>query len=277
MALLVLAARGLFPATISITADTGWEHDRIVNTGKRMSAARYFERVVQPYAERHGIEAVFVRARDGQGRELPPLGEWTRQLLAERGPTHVKIPLFGSDGGRLSQSCTQRYKVTAIRQELRRRGASQAIMAIGLHYGEIERMKGGARRRDLDALVGHPVWEDPDARWTMRCYPLIERRMRREDARRLVEQEGLPWLTSSECDGCPHKDWKRWERTDPAVIDDLAKMEALAGGAFFFTPLRVPLPEALKRMREQTAEARGQIPLDLDDASFGCDGGVCGV
>jgi hypothetical protein len=33
--LVAMAIRGEIPATVSITADTGWENDRLWNTGRR--------------------------------------------------------------------------------------------------------------------------------------------------------------------------------------------------------------------------------------------------
>lgn len=273
--MLVMAAEGRLPARLSITADTGWEEDRVWSDGTRSSSRAYFEQVVAPYAAAHGIEAVLVAAQDAHGHPLPPLGEWTRQCIASGQLTHLKIPLFGSNGGRLTQSCTQRKKIVAIRQELRRRGATTARMAHGLHRGEVRRMKGRNGRQE----GGFFTLTSMDVRWESHYYPLIDAGMFRADVQAALNARGLPYLLSSECDGCPHKDWARWERTSPHVIADLAALEAAMGGQYFFTAERIPLVAALDRMRQAAAERAATQPDTMfDDLDFGCESdAVCGV
>jgi hypothetical protein len=276
MYMLVLAAEGKIPPRLSITADTGWENDRLWSDGTRSSSREYFERIARPYAEAHGIEAVMAEALDGDGVPIPPLGEWVRQYIESGKLNHIKIPLFGSNGGRLRQPCTSRKKVAAIRQELRRRGATSARMAHGLHRGEVQRMKGQNGRVE----GGWYTLTSIDALWQSHYYPLIEIGLYRSDVQRELTARGIPYLLSSECDGCPHKDWSRWERTSPHVIDDLADMEAKMDGTFFFTDKRIPLRDALAQMREEAAAKTSARPGDMfaDDPDFGCDeGGVCGV
>ncbi|HEU4325503.1 MAG TPA: hypothetical protein VFS21_20325 [Roseiflexaceae bacterium] len=274
MYLLVLAAQGRIPARLSITADTGWEEDCLWSDGTRSTARHYFEQIVQPYADAHGIEAVMVEALDKDGQPIPPLGEWVRQHVRAGTLNQIKIPLFGSNGGRLGQSCTSRKKVAAIRQELRRRGATTARTAQGLHRGEITRMKGRHGRME----GGFFTLTSIDAAWQSHFYPLIDLGLFRADVQRELEHLRIPYLISSQCDGCPHKDLARWERTSPEVIDDLADLEAEMDGQFFFTNKRVPLREALVLMRQDAEKRAAQLPIsmfELDD--FGCDGGICGV
>lgn len=276
MYMLVLAAECVLPARLSITADTGWEKDRSLSTGEKITARDYFDQVVKPYADAHGIEAVMVQANDKHGQPLPPLDEWVRKNIESGQLNHIKIPLFGSEGGRLRQPCTQRKKVMAIRQELRRRGATSARMAHGLHAGEVHRMK-GVHGHDED---GFYTLTDMDSKWTRHYYPLIELNKYRSDCRAELEKRGIPFLESSECDGCPHKDWPRWKRTSPEVINDLADLEMKMGGQFFFTDKRVPLKDALQLMSDEYENKLASMPapMDFDGADFGCDeGGVCGV
>lgn len=272
--MVVMAAEGKIPARLSITADTGWENDRLWSTGERTTARAYFERIVRPYAEQHDIEAVMVEALDGDGNPIPPLGAWVRQYIEAGKLTHVKIPLFGSDGGRLRQPCTSRKKVTAIRQELRRRGATSARTAHGLHRGEVHRMKGQQGRVE----GGFYTLTSIDALWHSHYYPIIDEGLFRTDVQQELERRGIPYLVSTECDGCPHKDWPRWSRTSPGVIDDVADMEAQMGGQFFFTDKRIPIKEALPLMRQEWEAKHLRGPSLFDDPDFGCDeGGVCGV
>lgn len=275
MYMLVMAAEGRIPARLSITSDTGWENDRTWMDGTKSTSREYFERIVLPYTSEYGIEAVMVEALDADGVPVPPLGEWTRQYIEAGILNHIKIPLFGSNGGRLRQPCTSRKKIAAIRQELRRRGATSARMAHGLHRGEIHRMKGVHGRIE----GGFYTLTSMDAQWMSHYYPIIEAGMFRADVNAELTKRGIPYLLSSECDGCPHKDWPRWARTSASVIDELAELEDRMGGAFFFTDERIPIKDALPIMRQkwESKHANANQP-DMFDLDFGCDeGGVCGV
>lgn len=276
MYMLVMAGEGRLPARLSISADTGWENDRLRNDGVRTSNAEYFDQVVMPYAEAHDIEAVFVRSVNKEGVANQPLGDWMRAIIEAGDLNQLKIPLFGSNGGRLGQSCTGRTKITAIRQELRRRGATTARTAHGLHRGEVGRMKGHSGRVE----GGYYTLTSIDVNWHSHYYPLIEAGLFRVDIRRELEQRSIPYLLSSECDGCPHQDWPRWSRHTPEVIDYLAGLEALCNGEFFFTDRRIPLKEALEQMRQEAEAKAAAQPINMfdDDIDFGCDeGGVCGI
>lgn len=273
--MLILARDKKIPGTISISADTGAENDRLWNTGERTTAREYFTRIVEPLAHEAGIDAVMPEALDGKGEPLPGLWEWVKSDIDAGRLNHIKIPLFGSDGGRLRQPCTSRKKVTGIRQELRRRGATSARMAHGLHRGEVRRMKG----REGRVEAGFYTLTDFDANWTSHYYPLIDFGLFRADIRAELDRLGIPWLMSSECDMCPHKDLTRWDRTSPAVIDEIALYEEKMGGQFFFTDKRIPLHDALAQMRADAAAKKANQPADMfDDPDFGCDeGAVCGV
>ena len=273
--MLVMAAEGGIQARLSITADTGWENDRLWSDGTRSTAREYFDRVVLPFATEYGIEAVMVGAVMSDGTPVPPLGEWMRSFVESGQLNHIKIPLFGSNGGRLRQSCTSRKKVAAIRQELRRRGATSARTAHGLHRGEVTRMKGHSGRVE----GGFYTLTSIDVQWHSHYYPIIEAGLFRSDVQGELTKRGIPYLLSTECDGCPHKDWARWARTSPHVIDDLADMESRMNGQFFFTDKRIPLRDALKMMKREAEEKAATHPAAMfDDIDFGCDeGGVCGV
>lgn len=237
--MLVLAAEGFIPAKLSITADTGSENDCLWSTGERTTAKEYFDRIVKPYAADHGIEAVFVRANDKSGNPLPPLIE--RMKIVD-GPAGV--PMFGSGGGRITQGCTGKYKVRAIRQELRRRGATTARIAIGLTISETERMK------------------ISDVKWNTHYWPLIDLKLYRSMIQDDLTARGIPYLVSTQCDMCPHKDWARWERTNPETIERIEALENSLPG-LFFTDQRIPLQAALDALPSQTS---------LFDV---CDSGYC--
>ncbi len=239
MMMSVLAAEGKIPARLSISADTGSEDDCLWSTGERTTAKEYFDRVIEPYCQENGIEAVFVRAKDKSGIDLPPLID---KILIDNKP--CGIPMFGSQGGRIQQGCTGKYKIRAIRQELRRRGAKTARTAIGLTISETERMK------------------ISDVKWNWHCWPLIDLKMYRNQCQDELTRRNIPFLISTECDMCPHKDRLRWERTSLETVDKVSDIETKIPG-LYFTDQRIPLKDAIANMPSQPS---------LFDS---CDSGYC--
>ena len=129
---------------------------------------------------------------------------------------------------------------------MRRRGAKTGTTFLGLTVDEVHRMK------------------PSDVQWVETKYPLIEARLYRASIVTDLERRGIPYLISTECDGCPHKNKARWDRTSPEMIDELAEFERRFNGEFFLTSQRVPLKEALANMDD------GQMSLfDV------CDSGYC--
>ena len=272
MYLCVLAAKGKIPFDVSLTADTGAEDDCLWSTGERTSAREYFERVTKPYCSDHGIDARFVRARDKYGKDLPGLVEYLKGKIAAG--TTASMPLYGSRHGQLRQGCTQKWKIVAIHQEARRMGAKALRTAQGIHIGEAARRVKGRYLRDEGALSIYQetvkTKDGPkDVKWCTHCYPLVDMRMCREDTRDGLRAEGIPFLESSECDHCPHKDFARWDRTAPAKLVEIAEIEASMNGEYFFTSERIPLREAIEKMR-----ARKEKQVEAD---FGCGNSYCGI
>lgn len=295
--LLLMAIRGEIPATVSITADTGWENDRLWNTGRRSTNEEYFNEIIVPLCKGTRVAPYFVRSVDKYKRPLPGLGEILTRDIAKGRPTHV--PLYGSRGGQMMQSCTDKMKIRAIRQQLRRLGAKTAHCAQGIHFYEAARRTKGIflRMEDwisiyqttvlenkIDPITGKPMI-DPTTKkrvkinkiikWLTHSYPLVDRSMNRADIYAEIEKEGIPYITSSECDLCPHKDLARWERSTPETIERGAELERQMGGSFFFTPLRIPLLEALIVMRADRVANPEKYKTDTSD--FGCNNPVCGT
>lgn len=244
--MIVMAGQGKLPATHVIVADTGDENDMLWSNGRRTDARTYFEEVTQPLAEEMGLTAAFVRAVDKDKVQLPPL-HLTQHLAAEDKPYNIDMPLFGSRGGRLKQSCTSKYKVATIRQQLRRWGATTATTAIGFTISEVHRIK------------------PDDVKWCTKTYPLVDHGIHRATAIQRLSDMGIPYLITTECDKCPHKDWARWKRTSPDAIREAAKFEAAFDGEFFLTQYRVPLPDAIDLM---SSDDRYQMLLSSCDTEY---------
>ena len=269
MLLCVLACRGEIPATVSITGDTGWESDRTCSDGRKMTSEQYFDEVAAPLCQRGGIQARFVRSRDVNKNHLPSLISHLEKCAANG--IKPNIPMFGSRGGRLRQVCTDKWKIRALRQEARRMGAKTNRNAQGIHYGEaFRRVRGNFLGMDgrwsIYQTTVKVKGEWKPVKWQTHYYPLVDLKLTRESVQELLRKEGIPYLLSSECDGCPHKDPARWKRTSPEIIAELARIESLFAGELFFTDKRIPLLEAIKEM-----ESNGQEP------DFGCSNFICGV
>ncbi len=277
MYLLYLAAQKRIPATISITADTGWENDCDLNDGTKTTALRFFNEQLKPLADSWGIDAYFVRAVDNKGVPLPPLPEYLA-LAAERGKAGP-VPLFGSKNGRLMQSCTEKWKIRAMRQQLRRMGATTASSAQGILWSErSRRVKGIYAGNENGYDLYRTAYTDGkgkviETKWLTHYYPLVDLKMNREDVRAECDRLNIPYLISSECAGCPHADPWRWLRRSPGTIQQLVQLERSFNGEYFFTQGLKPLDETVAAMRK-AADAQGNL---FDIADFGCTDGVCGV
>lgn len=264
IALLILAGRGeLGKIDVAITADTGSENDCMRSDGVRTTSRDYFNDVVVPLGAKYGIDVVFVRAKYKTGLDLPPVHYELEEGLVRN------VPMFGSNGGRYRQTCTDKWKIRAIKQEGRRRGAKTMRSAIGLHYDETRRVKG----RKIGKENGFNIFQSGIERkkegwlpwkWMTHWYPLIDLKYTRAMCRELLRLEGIPFLLSTECDCCPHKNGPRWKAMSESTINKMADIEAKFDGKFFFTSKRIPLRLAIEQMPD-------------GDEDFGCQNDLCGV
>lgn len=167
-------------------------------------------------------------------------------------------------------------------------GAKTNCGAQGIHAGEASRRVKGIYLRQSGKWSIYQTTIDaykllPDGarqkyqkiiKWLTHYYPLVDLGFGRRDCQEGIVKEGIPYLISSECDGCPHKDLARWERTAPDVLQDLAELEALFNGEFFFTDKRIPLMEAIAAMKAERAKNPEKYKVEAD---FGCQNAICGV
>lgn len=285
MFLLYLAAQKHIPATLSITADTGSENDRVCSTGERLTARQFFDSYVEPYAKKHSIEAVFVRSVDVNKNPLPALIDILRKSCGETFAEMTKgiaVPLFTKDrsAGRLRQSCTDKWKIRAIHQEARRRGVKTLRSAIGFHAGEVHRLKGKFLATEGSFDIYKPFVKRKgmlrEVRWIEHYYPLINLGLNRQQIQGELKRAKLPYLITTECDHCPHQDYKRWSMHTPEVIEELSKIESKWNGKLFFTDQRIPLKLALQKMHQRHEKQQQQD--ESSEADFGCEkGAYCGI
>lgn len=171
--------------------------------------------------------------------------------------------------GMLRRQCTEDYKITPVRREVRRLMAERGLKTapgvvqqwVGISIDEYQRMKRACVRYI-------------ETRW-----PLIEHRMSRRDCLRWLERHGYPTPPKSACTFCPYRrDWE-WRRmrdeapdawTDAVAVDQAIRSRgyrSLIGEAYVH---RSALP--LDQVDLRNDAERGQPDLFGNEVC-----GVCGV
>lgn len=187
----------------------------------------------------------------------------------------LDIPVFvanaGVPGGMTYRSCTRDYKIVPIQRKVRelvgltrKRAPKSPIVEqwIGISLDETIRMKPNREA------------------WIQSRWPLIEKRMSRNDCLRWMERAGFDEPRKSSCIGCPFHSDNEWRsvRADPVAWADAIEVDErlrsqpkgayrLKGELFLHRTCK-PLAE----VDLSTAEDRGQLNMFLNE----CEG-MCGV
>lgn len=253
-ALVVLAVQGeLGDVEAALFANVG-------DDSEHPDTLRYVREISQPWARAHGfaIEILDRRTRDGRVETL-----WQR-LMKEGSrslPIPVRMPDTGAPGTR---SCTADFKIRVVAKWIKAHGATAAHPAevlLGISWDEIERL-GNKKLVPYETVA----------------YPLIDRRLTREDCKRIIERAGLPVPPKSSCFFCPfHRPtvWARMRRDEPALFAKAAFLETtlnarrkMLGRDFvYLTRFGKPIGEAIQV--EQPALDFGTGPGET------CDEGYC--
>lgn len=247
MAALVLAAQGELDYQTFLFANVG-------NDSEHPDTLRYIEAVAKPYAAAHGLELCEVRpTRRGEVVSL------YQDVLREDAKA-VPIPMRDAAGAPGVRACTKHYKVIPIARETKRRGATvaaPAVIGLGISLDELERMN--------SSRIAWQVFE----------YPLIDRRLTRQDCGNIIERAGLPIPPKSACWFCPFLHYARWremKEREPSLFmnavvferDILAKQRRNGKPPVYFT----------RHGRTLDAQFSGeQAMMDLDNDT--CESGFC--
>lgn len=192
---------------------------------------------------------------------------------ASGGTTSVRaVPFFiKRPDGELAMAlrqCTKAHKLDPIWRKCRdllgyaprtRIPARSLEMWIGISTDEMVRMK------------------DPMAKWLVHRWPLIEKRMNRNDCLQWMSRSDYPEPAKSSCLGCPYHNDRQWREirdgdpegwADAVEVDRLIRRMPGVRGEQYMHRSMVPLDE----VDLSTAEERGQLNFFHDE----CDG-MCGV
>ncbi|WP_299775171.1 hypothetical protein [uncultured Tateyamaria sp.] len=147
---------------------------------------------------------------------------------AQRDGRFVSVPFFLENGGIIRRQCTREAKIDPVRKEIRR--------LLGLRPGQhannfrVEQWIGIS----TDEMIRMKLARDP---WIINRWPLIERRMSRNDCLIWLKRHGYPEPPKSACIGCPYRsnqNWRDMKEHDPKSFEDAVQVDhalRLHGGA----------------------------------------------
>jgi len=180
-------------------------------------------------------------------------------------------PFFTPPGAMIHRQCTQDFKITPLRREIKRlaglspraRGPKTPIVEqwFGISRDEAQRMR------------------TSDLKWIEFRYPLIEKSMNRQECLRWLDAKGYARPKKSACFFCPYHNDAEWDdlrKNDWVAWDEAVEMDKLIrpgdtararGRPWFLHRSLRPLDEV-----PLTADDRGQPDLFGNE----CEG-MCGV
>lgn len=231
-ALIVLATQGqLGRVDAALFANVG-------DDSEHPATVAYVRQVAQPWAAERGlpVHELARRKRDGTVETL--MGRLTREGSKSL-PIPVRMPDTGAPGTR---SCTHDFKIAVLGKWLRAHGASRkapATVLIGISWDEALRMSNKRLK----------PYEQAE-------YPLCDRRLTREDCKRIIERAALPVPPKSSCYFCPfHRPtvWAQMRRDEPVLFHKAAALETLLNARrdalqktrVYLTRFGMPLAEAI--------------------------------
>ena len=173
----------------------------------------------------------------------------------------VFIPAYTTDGksqGQLRRQCTGDWKIAPMRRKIQElRNKEHVEMWLGITLDEFQRMKSS------------------DVKYITNRWPLIEKRMTRNDCKNWLIKHGLDIPKRSACVFCPYHSTGEWREVSKSKYDwqaalehDFAIRKARPPFDLFVHPARIPLADVDLR----TAEEKGQMKLWDEECT-----GICGV
>lgn len=249
-AALVLAAQGMLDCRTFLFANVG-------DDSENPATLRYVREIAKPYAEAHGIQLIKLQrhTRDGAAETL--YGRITNPRLRSIG-----IPVRMSNGAPANRSCTADFKIKVVAGWLYRLGArakKPATVMLGISLDEWQRMK------------------DSQISYTRNAYPLIERRMSRQDCVNVIAAAGLPIPPKSSCVFCPYHRmsvWREMRDKEPEQFQRAVELERFINERrAHLGKDQVWLSRALKPLDRAVGDA-SQLSLFEDES---CESGYCMV
>jgi len=209
-----------------------------------------FRKLFTPWLEERGVKVEVVIASHEKANIVD---KWGGMQL----PAYTTTP---KGAGRIRRQCTYEWKIRPMRQWIQKhRNGDPVEMWIGISTDEYKRMR------------------DSDVKYITNRYPLIEKRMNREDCKDWLVEHNIPVPPRSACVFCPFhstQEWRYIKASNPdwekAIEVDRAIRKARPPYDLFVHPSRKPLEDVDFR----TMEEKGQMRFEGWDSE--CTG-ICGV
>lgn len=245
-AALVLAAQGDLQVDAFLFCNVG-------DDSESDETLTYVDQYAKPYAEAHGLRLITLQRRNRSGEP-----ETLRQRIVS-GKRGIVIPARVK-GRPLRRECTVDFKIQPVASWLWQHGARPqrpATIMLGITTEEVHR----ANNRTTKS-------------YTRSAYPLLDRRMSRQDCMNLIAAVGLPIPPKSACYFCPFHTipvWRELRERRPDRFQDACELEAHISQhpkmrqPAYLTRAGVPLALAV----------RGEQPSLFEDDT--CESGYCMV
>lgn len=261
-AALVLAAQGELTVDAFLFANVG-------DDSENPATLRYVREIAMPYAEAHGLTIHTLQRRRKSGEVETLYGRLTRPTSKSIG---IPVRLAGT-GAPANRTCTADFKIAVTAKWCYQHGARKAKPAttmLGISLDEFQRMR-----------------TDSGISYTRLAYPLIERRMTRQDCINVITRAGLPVPPKSSCWFCPYhrlSTWREMRDKEPRQFAKAVALEALLTARIKTLPHRSP--KALPAEQDAVFLTDKRKPLDkaVGDASQpslfdddACESGFCMV
>lgn len=202
------------------------------------------------------------------------------------GDGFVPIPVYGFVDGKKSvmrRACTYNYKIHPIEQLARKK-----LLEYGFAKESTDNRVYVHRSVAAKVLIGISLDEYQRMRtsrtpFIVNEYPLIDRKMTRQDCINYLHERDLPIPGKSSCRFCPYHEpdyFLKMKQSEPkdfdAVVDlDRSLRDERAGrfaatGQFYLSYKRIPIDEVVKEYEE------GRVADDEESGEV-CEGGYCFV
>jgi len=139
-------------------------------------------------------------------------------ILEQGAKEHIHIPFWTSDGGPLQRQCTKHFKIIPIKRRLRE--------LLGFHRSEPPHPKPGAIEQWLG--ISWDEWtrmSDSRVKFIRHRWPLIERKMTRNDCIEYLESHDLPIPVNSACKICPYRQASNWLEMGPTEKNEVIEFD----------------------------------------------------
>ena len=179
------------PLDMVITADTGWERQATYE-------ARDF---YTQWLRERGVKVEILQ---------------TGNVRVDGAENHIHIPFWTESGGPLQRQCTANFKILPIRRRLRELTGFKPSTPPCPPAGSIELWMG-------ISLDEYTRMSHSRVQFIKHRFPLVEKRISRNECESYLSDRGLPVPVKSACVGCPYRlasEWLELKADSPVEFAD---------------------------------------------------------